>query len=110
MLQMSDDMRRCIDVCTECHQTCLGEAMRHCLEAGGSHVEPAHFRLMIACAEMCRTSAHFMLSGVDLHRRTCAVCAEVCEACSASCADVGEMGACVDVCRRCAESCRRMAA
>jgi hypothetical protein len=24
-------------------------------------VEPKHFRLMMACAEICRTSAHFML-------------------------------------------------
>ncbi len=110
MLQLSDDLQRCIAICNECHDTCLSEATRHCLEAGGRHVEPAHMRLMIACAEMCRTSAHFMLTGTDLHRRTCAVCAEVCEACADSCAEVGEMDRCVEVCRRCAEHCRKMAA
>ena len=110
MLQMNDDMRRCVAICTECHQTCLSEASRHCLEAGGRHVEPAHLRLMLACAEMCQTSAKFMLLGVDLHRRTCGVCADVCEACAVKCAEVGDMDHCVEVCRRCAEHCRSMAA
>jgi len=40
-------------------------AMNYCLEMGGKHTEPAHFRLMMACAEMCRTSAHFMLIGTE---------------------------------------------
>src|SRR5687768_8425391 len=54
-------MRACIDECLRCYQVCLGMAMTHCLEEGGPHVEPDHFRLMMACAEICRTSAHFML-------------------------------------------------
>src|SRR3546814_16331811 len=41
MLQMDDAMRGCIDACTRCHQTCLAEAMRQCLEAGGPPVQPA---------------------------------------------------------------------
>jgi hypothetical protein len=108
--QTSESMQRCIDECLRCHSVCLREAMNHCLEAGGKHVEPNHFRLMIACAEICQTSANFMLIGTDLHRRTCAVCAEVCEACARSCEQVGEMDECVQACRRCAESCREMAA
>jgi hypothetical protein len=32
---------------------------------------------MLACAEICRTSAFFMELGTEFHKRTCAVCAEV---------------------------------
>ena len=84
--------------------------MNHRLEAGDRHIEPKHFRLMMACAEICQTSANVMLMGSDLHKHTCAGCAEVCEECARSCEQVGDMQECVDACRRCAESCRKMAA
>src|SRR4051795_9918201 len=107
---MAADMNRCIETCLSCYKTCLGMAMNHCLELGGKHVEPAHFRLMMECAEICRTSAHFMLIGTPHHKLTCRACAEICEECAKSCEQVGDMQECVDQCRRCAESCRRMAA
>jgi hypothetical protein len=109
MHKPSPEMQSCIDTCLACYQTCLGEAMNHCLEAGGRHTEPEHLRVMLTCAEMCRTSAHAMLIGTQLHQHTCRACAEICEACAASCEAVGEMEACVAACRRCAESCRQMA-
>ena len=102
-------MQECIRNCQECHATCLSIAMNHCLEMGGKHVEPEHFRLMMACAEICQTSANFMLIGTDLHTRTCAVCAEVCERCADDCERIGDMEECVEACRRCAQSCRQMA-
>lgn len=102
-------MQACVDTCLDCHTVCLSTASRHCLEAGGDHVRPVHFRLMMACAEICRTSAAFMSIGVPQHTKVCAVCAEVCEACAESCASVGDMDECVDACRRCAASCREMA-
>ena len=101
-------MQSCIDTCNRCHQTCLHEAMNHCLEAGGEHVAPDHFRLMLNCAEMCQTSANFMLSGSALSKRVCEVCAEICEACAKSCEQIDGMEECARVCRECAESCRRM--
>lgn len=107
--QLSDPMQKCIDECLHCHAVCLREALNHCLEAGGLHTEPTHFRLMINCAEICQTSANFMLSNSPFHARTCAVCAEVCAACARSCEAVGDMEECVQACRRCAESCRQMA-
>ena len=102
-------MQACIDTCTKCHQTCLHEAMNHCLEEGGEHVAPDHFRLMMNCAEMCQTSANFMLSGSALSRQVCGVCAEICDACAQSCEETEGMEECARVCRECAESCRRMA-
>ncbi|NOG73571.1 MULTISPECIES: four-helix bundle copper-binding protein [Roseicella] len=110
MHHMTAEMQACIDECLRCHSTCLGMAMNHCLEAGGKHVEPEHFRLMLACAEMCQTSANFMLIGTRHHKHTCRECAEICEECARSCEQVGGMDDCVQACRRCAESCRKMAA
>jgi hypothetical protein len=109
MQHLDRDMQNCIDDCLRCYQTCLGTAMTHCLEMGGKHVEPQHFRLMMACAEICRTSAHFMLLKSPHHKRTCADCVEICLRCADDCERMGDMKECVEACRRCAESCRAMA-
>lgn len=106
----SNEMRACIDACTRCHQTCLGMAAGHCLELGGKHVEPGHLRLMLACAEICRSSAAVMLAQVEQHATVCRACADICEACADDCARIGDMDECVAACRACAESCRSMAA
>ena len=88
-MKMSKDMQNCIDNCLRCYQTCLGMAMTHCLETGGKHTEPAHFRLMMACAEICRTSAHFMLLNSPHHKHVCKECAEICTECAKDCERVG---------------------
>lgn len=103
-------MRACIEECLACAQTCRETAMHHCIEAGGAHVEPEHFRLMAACTEICDTAAAIMMIGIPQHRAVCRACAEICEACAASCERVGDMAACVAACRACATSCRHMAA
>ena len=110
MNHQSPDMQACIDACLKCYSVCLGTAMNHCLKVGGKHLEPGHFRLMMACAEICRTSAHFMLIGTAHHRHTCRECAEICQECAEDCARLGDMEKCVKACRACAESCRKMAA
>lgn len=106
---VSSDMQHCIDECMSCHQICQQTAMVHCLDAGDMHVEPEHFRLMIGCAEICRTAASLMLSRVPLHEAVCAACAEICDACAESCESIGDMDECAVACRRCAASCRAMA-
>ena len=107
---MNQEMQQCIQNCQECHRVCLHKAMSHCLEMGGKHTEPNHFRLMMDCAQICQTSADFMLRGSAHSAHVCAECADVCEACAKSCEAVGEMEECVAACRKCAESCRKMAA
>jgi hypothetical protein len=84
-------------------------AMTHCLETGGKHVEPAHFRLMMACAEICRTSAHIMLLNSPHHKHVCRECAEICTECAKDCERIGDMDDCVRACKSCAASCRAMA-
>lgn len=109
--QRTPEMQRCIDDCTECHRVCV-ETVAHCLRTGGRHAEADHVRLLEDCAEICQTSADFMLCGSELCGRTCATCAEVCQRCADDCARFGDdeqMKRCVEVCRRCAESCRQVA-
>lgn len=108
-MHSENSMQSCIDACSDCHQICLQTAMNHCLNTGGKHVEPEHFRLMMSCAEICQTSANFQLSNSPFSHRLCAVCAEVCEACAVDCRRIGSMDECAEVCEMCAESCRQMA-
>lgn len=108
---ISDQMTDCIDRCQSCQEVCL-ETIGHCLELGGKHAEAEHIRMLMACAEICDTSARFMLLGSKHHARTCEVCAEICEACAKDCERFGDdemMQQCAEACRRCAESCRQMA-
>jgi hypothetical protein len=67
---------------------------------------------MLDCAEICETSANFMIRGSELHHLTCGACAEVCDRCAEDCERMGDdetMRRCAETCRRCAESCHRMA-
>src|SRR6201985_424603 len=99
----SQEMQRCIDRCLECYKTCLGVELTHCLETATAHVEPPHFRLMLACAEMCRTSAHFMLISSPHHKHTCRECAEICTECANDCERLDGNEAGVAACRACVE-------
>jgi len=104
-------MQECIQACQTCSQVCQ-ETVTHCLQKGGKHAEPQHIRLLLDCAEICQTSANFMIRGSEFHSRTCGVCAEVCEACAVDCEsfkDDAEMQRCAEECRRCAQLCREMA-
>jgi hypothetical protein len=105
----SREIQQCVDECLDCYRICRQTAMNHCLESGGEHVAPDHFRLITCCAELCRTAADFMLSGSRMIAQVCAACAEVCDACASSCENLGDMGECVLACRDCAASCRSMA-
>jgi hypothetical protein len=111
MNQSTQELERCIDNCQECHEVCL-RTVSHCLEKGGRHAEASHVRLLLDCAQICETSADFMIRGSDLHAATCRACAEVCERCADDCermADDEMMRRCAEVCRRCAQSCAQMA-
>jgi hypothetical protein len=111
-MMQTAQMQQCIQDCMDCHRMCV-ETMTHCLHMGGKHAEAEHIRLLADCAQICQTSADFMMRGSDMHSRTCAICAEICERCAQDCERVDsrdpQMKQCADMCRRCAESCRRMA-
>jgi len=111
--QLSDDMRDCITNCSDCHNICV-ETATHCLEMGGEHAAADHIGLLLDCAQVCATSADFMLRGSTFHPQLCGVCAAVCEQCAIDCERLAGgddvMLRCAEACRRCAESCRKMAA
>ncbi|MNL28114.1 hypothetical protein D3C87_1497450 [compost metagenome] len=100
----------CIDSCLACYRMCIQTAIDHCLEAGGEHVTPRHFRLMMGCAELCRTAAHALLMGVENYKFFCGACAVMCDDCAASCEGLDGMADCGRTCRACADLCDRMSA
>jgi len=104
-------MQECIDNCMRCHAVCV-ETITHCLKQGGKHAAPDHIRLLQDCAQICATSADFMLRDSEFHHLTCGACAEICARCAEACERMGNddmMRRCAEECRRCADSCRRMA-
>jgi hypothetical protein len=101
-------VRQCIDDCLACQRECLQMAMGHCLEQGGPHAEKGHLTLMLNCADLCGTTAAFMLAGSTLHAEVCAVCARVCGACAQSCRQLDGMESCVQACERCMRSCNEV--
>lgn len=98
----------CIEACRTCHEVCLRTALDHCLELGGEHVEPKHFRLMLNCAEVCHAAANLLLSRSVFAAQLCALCADICEACADSCEQIGQMADCVQACRQAVQQCRHV--
>jgi len=109
--RITDEMRKCIQECYECHRVCT-ETITHCITMGGKHTQSDHLRTMLDCAEVCITSAHFMSRVSRYVERLCSLCAEVCAACADSCQQIDPhdrvMLQCAETCRRCAETCRKM--
>lgn len=111
MPHQSAEMQQCIDACSSCHETCL-DTSNYCLTKGGKHAAVDHITLLLDCAQICATSADFMLRDSRLHRDICRSCATVCRACAQSCrkmADDAQMARCAEECDACAQSCDEMA-
>lgn len=106
------DIDTCIENCIECHRICL-ETLQYCLRLGGRHAEPEHIRRLADCADICQTTADFLIRGSELHRETSAVCGEICGRCADDCAALAgndlQLQECAETCAQCAESCRELA-
>ncbi|MDX2141174.1 MAG: four-helix bundle copper-binding protein, partial [Chloroflexota bacterium] len=81
---ITDEMRRCIDLCQRCHAECLA-TVSHCLLLGEQHAAQSHINTLLDCAATCATSADLMLRGSQMHARMCGVCAVACDRCAQSC-------------------------
>ncbi len=110
MHRNDSELMACIRTCLDCYTHCQHTALSTCLETGGEHLEPEHFRTMIGCAEICRAAAALMASHSPHHLESCRLCAQVCRDCADSCEKIGGMEDCVKACRECARSCEAMAA
>ena len=107
-----DRMDECIEACLQCHVVCTMTA-QYALAPGGEHATVDMIGLMLDCAEICQTSANFMVRGSPYHTLTCGACAELCRASADSCREMEEdehMRSCAEVCERCAELCEEMSA
>jgi len=108
--QTHDDMQECIEECLNCHAVCT-MTLQHCTASGGDLTEVNLLGVLLDCAEICQTSANFMLRGSPYHVITCGACAELCRACEEACRAVhgeDQLAHCADVCAGCAEVCDRM--
>ncbi len=109
--QVNPEIQQCIHDCLNCHNICLN-TMAYCLQKGGKHAESTLISLMLDCAEICQTSANFMLRSSDLYAHICAICAVVSDRCAQECEKMGDdppIRTCAQMCRHCAKSCRQMA-
>ncbi len=98
-LHHQEAMARCIDLCGECHRSCLAAAV-------SGQADQDHQRLLLDCAQMCQTATDFMVRASPLHGYVCGLCAHVCKVCHDRCqGDLDEIG---QLCARCAESCMSM--
>ena len=98
-LMMAEEVEECITACVACQAICL-QTVFYCLKIGGARASADHVRMLLDCAEMCRSTVHFMFAGSAFQSRVCALCSEVCKRCEASCRAMGEAQ---DL--RCAEAC-----
>lgn len=107
-----DEMNKCIQLCRDCHAMCT-QTIAHCLKLGGRHATPDHIRLLVDCAQMCATSADYMLRQSPFHDRICRLCSDLCTQCGKDCehvsADDPIVKQCIEMCHKCAGSCERMA-
>ena len=106
-----DEMKKCAQLCQDCHALCT-ETIQHCLKLGGRHAAPEHIGLLLDCAQLCETTAQYLLRGSSLHERICSLCADVCRQCAENCVQLAGddqmVKQCAELCRRCAGSCERM--
>ena len=106
-------MNECIDHCLKSYRACT-LLISHCLSMGGEHAAEEHITKLATCAQMCQTSATFMMYNSDYHRETCRLCAKLCITCAEDCERIAdgdeEMLECAAICRECAEHCERMSA
>jgi len=106
-----DEMNKCTQLCLDCHARCI-QTVRHCLKLGGRHAAPEHIGLLLDCAELCETTAQYLLRESSLHEKICGLCAEVCRQCAEDCVQIAGddqmVKQCAELCRGCAGSCERM--
>lgn len=110
MLAVNRTMQECIESAQACRAACQEVLYNHCLDMGGRHIEELHVKLMVDCIEACQLAADFMARNSELHMASCALCAQICDACANSCEQLGgiEMERCASLCRECADNCREM--
>ena|SRR5438128_8695602 len=106
---MTEEYVSAVDACIQCAQECEACASA-CLNEGEVTMLAECIRLNRDCAEICWTTAAFMSRDSRFSDNLCALCAEICDVCSAECAQhaYDHCQRCAEACASCAEECRQM--
>ena len=104
---MTDTRKIAIEECMSCHRTCLETLAYHGDTMGGSQLSPQHIKRLMACIEMCRTTADMLAIRAPFSDQISEICAHICEQCATSCRAIecDAMKKCADSCGRCARAC-----
>ncbi len=101
------EMQECIQDCLDCHRVCMDTAESY-RQAGNDQAQMQHITMLLDCAEMCLTTAHFMQHNSPLYGYICQACAQVSTHCAGECDLKGDTDT-ANACRKCAWSCGQMA-
>lgn len=102
----------CQENCENCYRVCL-QTVVYAMQQHDRPFHESHLRLLMDCADICRTCANFLIRGSELRDCICRACAKICEHSAEFCGerrDDPQMRLCEQVCLRCSESCAQMAA
>lgn len=101
-----------LEACQECDRLCLA-LVSHCQTKDRQQAGMKQIRLLLDCAEICRTAVGFLPHGSALHLTICNACAVVCLKCAAACEEFASdelMQGCAAACRCSAEACHALVA
>lgn len=89
-----------------CAQVCQ-ESLDYCLKKGGKHASKEHVNILKDCIAICKLKADFTARGSKFTEPLTKLCADICNACAASCESLDDpkLKHCVSMCQDCSESC-----
>ena len=96
---LANQIQDCTQDCLNSHVTCMDTAMS-VMQQGG---KPDMVRLLLDCAEICQTSAHFMIRDSEVQGYANQACAEISTRCAECCMQEG-LTDCGNACRATANS------
>ncbi len=96
------EIQQCIQDCLNCHATCKRTA-EACKRAGGEHGKDEHVYMLLDCAEICLTAAHFMQHDSPLYGYVCQAALQVANHTAEECERSGDTD-CANVCHTCVDS------
>ena len=108
--QSSHAKRDCIESCTACESLCA-ETVEYCRKEERLGADVELIAVLMACADICGTSARALIGGSSVHVHVCRACAAVCERAAKLCGDHpgdGLLRACAGACTLAARCCNDM--
>ena len=93
--------------CKDCAKMCE-DMLAYCQKKGGKHASAEHIKTLEDCIALCKACTDFESRESTLAPKLHQVCAEACDKCAKSCADLKDkkLDDCVAQCKKCATSCK----